>query len=141
MCAEHQKRIVDDVLTLSKLEYTMLSLTPRTVLLGALVERVVKMFNADLTSHNIRLTTIADPSLDAKCIDWVQCDPSRINQIMINLLTNSIKFTKGEPKREITIQYAAVSGLSDPRKLFPEKLHWAPNNQQTSDLTLAPELD
>lgn len=29
MCAKHQKRIVDDVLTLSKLEYTMLSVSPR----------------------------------------------------------------------------------------------------------------
>jgi signal transduction histidine kinase len=137
MCAEHQKRIVDDVLTLSKLEYTMLSISPRPVHLGSMMERVVKMFAADLTSHDIKITTIADSSLENNHIDWVQCDPSRTNQILINLVTNAIKFTVGEPKREITIQYGAT--LSEPRKSFPQNLYWAANHKQSEDLTLEPE--
>ena len=137
MCAEHQKRIVDDVLTLSKLEYTMLSISPRPIHLGSMMERVVKMFAADLTSYDIKIATIADSSLETNHIDWVQCDPSRTNQILINLVTNAIKFTRGEPKREITIQYGAT--LSEPRKTFLPNLHWAPNHTQSEDLTLGPE--
>ncbi|KAL2070388.1 hypothetical protein VTL71DRAFT_13414 [Oculimacula yallundae] len=59
MCAKHQKRIVDDVLTLSKLEYTMLSVSPLPVQVPDLVDKWMKMFESQLLSHDITIHTKA----------------------------------------------------------------------------------
>jgi signal transduction histidine kinase/CheY-like chemotaxis protein len=135
--ANHQKRIIDDVLTLSKLEHMMLSISPRPTQLSNLVDLSVQMFQTDLLSHNIEVTVAAEPSLHDNHVDWVLVDPSRVTQIFINLLTNAIKFTRGQPRREIMIQYGAV--LSDPRQAFSNDIHWAPTHQIIDDLTLNPE--
>lgn len=137
MCASHQKRIVDDVLTLSKLKYMMLSISPHSANPAKILEQVVRMFEADLTSHDISIRTIAQPSFDANNIDLVMFDSSRVNQILINLLTNAIKFTRGEPKRNITVTYGAT--LIDPEKNFSKELYWVPCGDEVEDLTLNPE--
>ena len=137
ICAKHQKTIVDDVLTLSKLEHTMLSISPEAIRQKDLVERVVKMFDSDFSSHNIKLVTAVDSSFANNGIDWVVCDPSRNNQILVNLVTNAIKFTKDEAKREIRIRYGATK--SEPRRMFPQNIAWATNRRKMKDLTLEPK--
>jgi len=127
MCANHQKRIVDDVLTLSKLEYMMLSLSPRPTQPINMINQAVRMFEATFKSHDIKVTITPEPSLAANNIDWILCDPSRVGQILINLLTNAIKFTCEEPKREINIRFGA--SFSDPRQMLPSDTCWAPNDQ------------
>lgn len=52
-------------------------------------------------------------------------------------MTNAIKFTKGEPRREIKIQYGIT--LSEPRKAFARDIHWAPSTSPSEDLTRGPE--
>jgi signal transduction histidine kinase/CheY-like chemotaxis protein len=137
MCANHQKHIVDDVLTLSKLKYMMLTISPRPVRPISIFDQVVKMFQADLASHDITVNTIVQPSIGDNKIDWVMFDSSRVTQILINLLTNAIKFTKGESQRKITITYGAA--LTEPRDTFPKDLYWVPCEKKIEDLTLRPE--
>ncbi|CAD6448745.1 04b207cb-7464-4184-be93-e9a48a92aab6 [Sclerotinia trifoliorum] len=138
MCASHQKRIVDDVLTLSKLKYMLLSISPRPARPAALFgQQVVKMFEADLLSHEISIKTLAQPSFASSNIDWVLFDSSRVTQILINLLTNAIKFTRGEAKRNITITYGAT--LTEPEKNFDKDFYWVPCDSKFEDLTLNPE--
>jgi signal transduction histidine kinase len=134
MCANHQKRIVDDVLTLSKLEYMMLSVSPRPIEPLQFVQRAVHMFATDLASHDIKLSIKAEPSLAANHVGKIMFDPSRVAQILINLLTNAIKFTRQEPKREISIQFGA--SLSNPRNVFSRKMNWAPGNSTSNETTV-----
>jgi signal transduction histidine kinase len=89
LCAQHQKRIIDDVLTLSKLNSTMLHVTPVQVQVESTVRRTLKMFESEIVAHNIKMTFQVEPSYKSANIDWVFCDPVRVTQIFINLLTNA----------------------------------------------------
>ena len=137
LCAQHQKRIVDDVLTLSKMDHMMLLISPRPTQPLLLIQEAVKMFQADIEAHDIKVAINPEASLDENRIDWVQCDPSRVSQVLINLLTNGIKFTRGESRREITIRCGAT--LSAPRNGFQEAMRWAPKDQEAEDVAIGPE--
>lgn len=88
LCAQHQKRIIDDVLTLSKLNSTMLHVTPVQVQIESTVRRTLKMFESELAVDGIKLNFTVEPSYHQEGIDLVYCDPVRLTQIFINLLTN-----------------------------------------------------
>ena len=123
-CANHQKRIVDDVLTLSKLQYMMLAITPQPTKLPELVNSTLKMFESELQEKKITATAFSESPTEANNADWVSCDPSRLTQIIVNFLTNAIKFTKDESRREIKIHYGTVT--SEPKSAFPKNINWAP---------------
>ncbi|WPH04707.1 histidine kinase [Acrodontium crateriforme] len=107
LCAQHQKRIVDDILTLSKLDASLLVISPDTVQPPTLVMKALKMYEAEVTRANIQTRVIIEPSYAELGVDWVILDSSRLLQVIINLLTNSIKFTYESEKREITIYIGA----------------------------------
>jgi signal transduction histidine kinase len=88
LCAQHQKRIIDDVLTLSKLNSAMLHVTPTQIQVESTVQRTLKMFEGEMLADDIQMTFILEDSYKNAQIDWVYCDPVRLTQIFINLLTN-----------------------------------------------------
>jgi hypothetical protein len=88
LCAQHQKRIIDDVLTLSKLNSAMLHVTPIQIQVESTVRRTLKMFESELQADDIKMTFVLEPSYHKSQIDCVFCDPVRLTQIFINLLTN-----------------------------------------------------
>ncbi|KAG7141212.1 Hybrid signal transduction histidine kinase K like protein [Verticillium longisporum] len=55
LCASHQHRIVDDILTLSKLDSQLLLVTPVDAHPVNIVENVLKMFEAEVQAHDIEL--------------------------------------------------------------------------------------
>ncbi|KAH9863716.1 hypothetical protein J1614_009648 [Plenodomus biglobosus] len=136
-CAHHQKRIIDDVLTLSKLDSMLLSITPVAVKPAKLIDSIVNMFEAELKSHQIAYNVNPDSSLIDLGIDHLCFDPSRVTQVFINLLTNAIKFVIPAENPKISIRFGAC--LSDPRSLFPDNMFWATENKSCSDLTNSPE--
>lgn len=88
MCCAHQRRIVDDILTLSKLDSMLLSITPVPVQPSAVVLAALRMFEAEFLSNDIHVDTMAERLEDDVDFDWVYCDPTRLTQIFVNLLTN-----------------------------------------------------
>ncbi|KAI1766680.1 hypothetical protein GGR53DRAFT_195395 [Hypoxylon sp. FL1150] len=113
LCASHQKRIVDDILTLSKLDSQLLLVTPVDVQPLAVVQRVLKMFESELNTNGIVMKfQVKNRYLDMG-IDWVKLDPSRLLQVLINLMTNAIKFTQSRPARSIVVTLDASSKVAE----------------------------
>ncbi|KAI1473666.1 hypothetical protein F4774DRAFT_31850 [Daldinia eschscholtzii] len=106
-CAQHQKRIVDDILTMSKLDSNLLSITPITVNPIHIAQEAFKMFEVEARRVDIDLTMVVDRSYTDLNIEFLDLDPSRLKQVLINLLTNALKFTKNGPTRNVSITMSA----------------------------------
>ncbi|KAI0189500.1 hypothetical protein EV127DRAFT_103935 [Xylaria flabelliformis] len=106
-CVQHQKQIVDDVLTLSKLDSDFLLVSPSAVELMSLVRSSLKISELELKAADIALEIVEDASLGNLGAHWVMLDSKMFIQIIINLVTNAIKFTKKSAHRKITIKVSA----------------------------------
>jgi len=67
-----------------------------------------------LQSKKIDMTIVQDPSYNELGVEWVRADPSRISQILINLLSNSIKFLDNRPERHIVLTVSASTTAPKP---------------------------
>ena len=81
--------LLNDILDLSKFEAGQLELERIPLDLGALVEDTGSLLSQN-ASPGVELTCLIDPGLPA----MVQGDPTRIRQIVSNLLSNALKFTR-----------------------------------------------
>jgi signal transduction histidine kinase len=92
-----------DVLTISKLDSGLFAMTPIDVELESTARDAVKMFEGEAKAAGINLQFHIDDSCRQHGITNVSLDPTRVLQILINLFTNAIKFTRPEVKREIVV--------------------------------------
>jgi signal transduction histidine kinase/DNA-binding NarL/FixJ family response regulator len=132
-CAHHQKRIIDDVLTLSKLDSMLLSITPVAVKPAKLIDSVLNIFEAELKSNRIHYEVRPDASMADLAVERVFLDPSRVTQVFINLLTNAIKFVKSSQDPSISVRFGACR--AHPRDVFPGNMFWATENDQNTAVT------
>lgn len=77
-CAAHQKRIIDDVLILSRLESDMLSFTPIAHSPSSVVHSTLKMFSGEVKISGTSIEATREPSYDKLGIDHTLIDPSRL---------------------------------------------------------------
>ena len=108
LCANHQVRIANDILTLSKLDSQLLLVTPVDVQPISVVQNVLKMFETELNANSIRWEFRVERSYRDLGIDWVKLDPSRLRQVLINLMTNAIKFTQSREQKAIVVALGAT---------------------------------
>ncbi|KAH7412209.1 putative histidine kinase HHK11p [Phaeosphaeria sp. MPI-PUGE-AT-0046c] len=102
-CAQHMRHIVDDILTISKLDSGLLVITPVDAQPEGLVEHAVKMFEAEAKAARVDISFSIDQTYRDLQLDWVSLDPTRLLQILINLITNAIKFTRLESTRRVNV--------------------------------------
>ncbi|CAO1605674.1 hypothetical protein XANCAGTX0491_009180 [Xanthoria calcicola] len=134
LCAQHQKRIVDDILTLSKLDSALLLVTPCDVMPVSVVQRALKMFDGEVQTAKIKLDFEIDESLRRLDVQWVRLDPSRLLQVLINLTTNAIKFTSTQARRTITVTLAASLQWPSQTSTFGQ-VSYIPCRAKRRDLT------
>ena len=137
LCATHQKRIVDDILTLSKLDSALLLVTPCDVQPVTVAQRALKMFDGEVQTAEITLELKVDDSMKRLKVEWIKLDPSRLLQVLINLVTNAIKFTTTREKRLITVTVGA--SLDRPAKEGLDQVEFFPTRSERQDLTEAEE--
>lgn len=106
-CAQHQKRIIDDVLTLSKLDAGLLVICPVECQPDEVIKQALKMFDAEFLKSDTQLEYTLLPTYLALNIDWLRLDPSRLLQILINLISNALKFTANCSTRKISVTVGA----------------------------------
>ncbi|CCK76291.1 MAG: response regulator [Oleispira antarctica] len=81
--------IVNDVLDLSKIEAGKLELDPRPFKLKDLITEVNSMFHAPMMSKSINF----HQNIDASVPEYLIADGIRLQQLIMNLLSNALKFT------------------------------------------------
>lgn len=122
-CAAHQKRVIDDVLILSRLESEMLSITPVPERQSKVVADVTRMFSAECLVNDITINVVRDPQNERLTTQNVLVDTSRLAQILINLLSNATKFVANQAVRKINVVYGA-SFAYPPVLDTPYSMNW-----------------
>lgn len=94
----HLLSLLNDVLDLSKIEAGKLEIEKMEVPLHTFINEISALISINAQDKNLRLKISAARPLPAK----ITTDPTRLRQILLNLLGNAIKFTnEGEISLEI----------------------------------------
>jgi signal transduction histidine kinase len=81
-------RMIDDLRTLSLAESGALQLQFESVDIADLVDEVVRSFQVQAAASQITLQSRVQPLLP-----WVEIDPIRIREVLVNLLANALRYT------------------------------------------------
>lgn len=84
-------RIVDDLLTLSKLDSNLLEINQSPIRATSILDDMRRIFEIEASRADIEFQVQADPSIKAMEVDNVMLDIGRVHQILINLITNALK--------------------------------------------------
>lgn len=139
LCISHQRRLVDDVLSFSKLDASMLTLTPKPCRPSRQLADSLKMFQPEFRKQRMEFGNRIDRSYTDYSISWVMADVSRIGQVLINLVSNAIKFTaKGTGEKRVVVSVGATE--SRPASFPPNVVFFNPTeSEHRMDATSTPE--
>ncbi len=91
--------LINDILDLSKIEAGMLDVRAEPIGMGRLIDDLNGTFQPVATQRQLALATSRGPNVP----DTIESDPTRLRQILKNLLSNALKFTeRGGVTLEIT---------------------------------------
>ncbi len=92
---DHLLALVDNLLDISKIEEGKVEFDPVPVDLHDMIESSLQLVGNTVKEKNIELECKASGELDGL---WVYLDESKFRQILINLVSNAIKFTPSHGK-------------------------------------------
>jgi signal transduction histidine kinase len=122
LCAKHQKRIADDVLQMSKLSMNLVSLAQTAF--DPLVEtsNVIRMFEREAFVKHIDFKFTLGSAYRDLGVGWVCADPIRFSQVLVNFISNAVRFTEKSTIREIEVTLdASKNEPSLPHTLTPNE--------------------
>lgn len=114
---EHLLNLINDVLDLSKLEAGRMTLNPTEFDLYNLLKELEKLFELKARNKGLILTVNFEKSVP----QYVKADAVKLRQILINLISNAIKFTE---VGEVTI--TVKSEVEDAEKTISSESNLVP---------------
>jgi len=96
---KQQVRMIEDLLDITRIVQGTLAIEKRPVELASVVEEAISTVRPSAEAKSIALEVTSDPALGL-----VIADPGRLQQVVVNLLSNSIKFTPNAGKVEIRLE-------------------------------------
>jgi signal transduction histidine kinase len=91
--AKRLQRLTDDILDVTKIESNLLHLNKEVFNLNDLIFRIIDDDKSQIDNKDIKLIYQDSSNSDDNNIIIVQADKYRLNQVISNLISNSIKFT------------------------------------------------
>jgi signal transduction histidine kinase/CheY-like chemotaxis protein len=88
--AKNLLQILDDILDISKLESGKARLEPHAFSLRFLIDEITALFGAGINKKQLNLCS----HISSDCPDQLIGDSQKLRQVLINLISNSVKFTK-----------------------------------------------
>ena len=86
--AVHLLEIIDDILSIAKIEAGKLSVNPEPVDLHQIINEVINLQTASLQRKCLKFNLLLCPENPI-----VYADPTKLKQVILNVISNSIKFT------------------------------------------------
>lgn len=88
-CAKHLMSLINDILDYAKAEAGMIKLVPEMVALPELIDQCITIVDPKAAETEISVTAQVEPDASE-----IVADPLRLKQIILNLLTNAVKFNE-----------------------------------------------
>lgn len=95
IAARHQAKIAADLLSQSKMQQGLLTLTPVDFILLQEVENIIKLFSAQARLAQVSTDIKHTSTINEFTV--VRADPTRFSQIIVNLISNSMRFLECWP--------------------------------------------
>ncbi|MEA1618257.1 ATP-binding protein [Erythrobacter sp. T5W1-R] len=87
--SEHLSNLIEGLLDIAQVESGSLKLSREAVRFRAFLDQIIDMLELQASAKGLSLALDMPPGLP----EFVRTDPKRLRQILINLITNAIKFT------------------------------------------------
>jgi signal transduction histidine kinase/CheY-like chemotaxis protein len=96
--ARHLARLLDDLLDVSRIARGTIELRRERVSLGAFAEGVFEASRSLADTAGLTISLLL-PSLPV----WVEADPTRLQEVLANLLNNAIRYTPAGGRIQVTV--------------------------------------
>ena len=104
LSSKHLLGLINDVLDISKIESGKMTLNVEPVSLREAMDSIVNIMQPQVTAKNQQFKVAAREILSEN----VCCDGVRLNQVLINLLGNAVKFTPEKGAVQLTVYQEAL---------------------------------
>ncbi len=109
LSAENLKGLINDILDFSKIEAHEINIVPETLSIKELIENAIFSFKEKISIKNLKVSSNYSEKLSLLITDKI-----KLNQVIINLISNAIKFTHNG---SISISVNVIKNTSQSQKI------------------------